>query len=329
MFVRRHQYNLHRYLLTLAICVLTSACASQYQCKQPLTHHWVDLEQVKADVVKLSHDDMQGRKTNTSGAEFARSYIAKRFAQIGLTPWAALERDDYQQPFEYQYQFSDRTGINMVAVQLAKQSSARWRVVVAHYDHLGKRGSKVYNGADDNASGVSGLFAIAEHWANLPIAQEVNLMLVATDAEEIGLYGGYGIVEELTKQQVKPELMLNLDMIGQPPRSKSIYIEGDKNLEQFAELKWQLYQQNNLCVREQRSHKPALGLGRTNWLKASDHYPFHKAKVPWVYLGVPPHRHYHQLTDTADTINYEFLAATIETGLEILQVDQNQILPIE
>ena len=97
-------------------------------------------------------------------------------------------------PFEYQTFFTQENGANVVATAMAAEPTNRWRIIVAHYDHLGLSGSKIYHGADDNASGVAAMLAIAKHWQQQFALQpntlpKVNLMFVATDAEEPGLYG--------------------------------------------------------------------------------------------------------------------------------------------
>ncbi|WP_394129361.1 M28 family peptidase [Shewanella maritima] len=339
----RLQRNMRQTLAVLLISMALSACANQQPCNLPLEHVWVDQAQVKNDVTILSSDSMQGRKTNQVGAQLARDYLNRRYQEIGLTVWSipsstpelehtsnTTSNSRYNHPFDYPHQFSTRQGINVVGVSLAKHPSKRWRIVTAHYDHLGKRGSRIYNGADDNASGVAGLLAIAQHWPLTRMSEQVNLLLVATDAEENGLHGGYAIVEALqefaAQQQAQIELAVNLDMIGTSPRAQRIYIEGDNNLTEFEQFKDARYQQSQLCIRNSRSMFKKGQLNRTDWLRASDHYPFHKADIPWVYYGVPPHKHYHQTTDTADIISWSFLSATIETAMATLQIKAADIV---
>ena len=55
-------------------------------------------------------------------------------------------------------------GTNVVGFIEAKKFKDKYIVVSAHYDHVGVRKGEIYNGADDNASGTSALFALAEYF---------------------------------------------------------------------------------------------------------------------------------------------------------------------
>ena len=231
-------------------------------------------------------------------------------------------------PFEYQTFFTQENGANVVATAMAAEPTNRWRIIVAHYDHLGMSGSKIYHGADDNASGVAAMLAIAKHWQQQFALQpntlpKVNLMFVATDAEEPGLYGSIALVEQLKTRlpEATFELMLNLDMVSHPGRPYAIYLEGSRNFTQFNQFKPLLNQQNRLCIKLTHPKPVGRSIQSTDWLRASDHYPFHKANIPWLYFGVPTHPQYHTPEDTVATIDITFLAAVAESAFELLQLN--------
>lgn len=308
-------------LLTCTLLSLTACSNTSMSCNLPLAPQWANIEEMTQDITVLSSVEFAGRKTNTQGSLLSQSYISQRFAEIGLVPWG----QDYRVPFEYDYQFSSRQGINVIGIIPSKISSNKWRVITAHYDHLGQQGSKVFHGADDNASGVAGLLAIAKHW-HLHRPKDVNLMLVATDAEEQGLYGSYALVKQLTEaKNMQIELAMNLDMIGHPSRPRAIYIEGEQNFAHFAQIKDQLSQKHSLCIRLSYAKLAGSGIQRMNWLKASDHYPFHKAGIAWIYFGVPPHSQYHTTDDTIDTLDLNFLASVTEMAYSFIS-QQNSLI---
>ena len=135
------------------------------------------------DIRTLSADDMQGRAPGTPGSEKARAYILSRFAQIGLTPVG----ERFEQPFSFtKRDGSTAQGVNLVA-RIKGTGGGKAMVISAHYDHLGVRGGEIYNGADDNASGVAGLLAVAEAFKAKPPKHDVIFAVV--DAEESGLRG--------------------------------------------------------------------------------------------------------------------------------------------
>lgn len=312
-------------LAILAVLGMVAGCSSlQSQCSEPYTLTWADKQLLAADIEILSSPDFEGRKTATAGAARARVYIIERMQQAKLTAWG----QSYEQGFDYNYQFGTRHGVNVLGMQPATAPTKKWRIVVAHYDHLGKRGSKYFPGADDNASGVSAMLAIAEHAAKQSLQQSIptNLLFVATDAEEPGLYGSEALVERLLQPDSVPskaeiELVINLDMIGRPSRRNNIYIEGRRGFKQFEELQESLQQTVGLCIRANHPPEAGKSIQRIDWLRASDHYPFHKANIPWLYFGVPPHQDYHQPSDKAAKIDMNFLAAVTETAYQLLVID--------
>lgn len=314
-------------VFTLSLCMGLMACTSQpaeYTCSpEAIRLNWAAPADLKQTVATLSSAELMGRKTQTEGAAKARDYLNSQFQQLGLKPWGTT----FEVPFEYSPLFSQEVGSNLVALAPARQPTDKWRIVVAHYDHLGMSGGKVYHGADDNASGVAALLAIANHWQraapdSLP---NINLMFVATDAEEPGLFGSTALVEQLKQRmpEAQFELMLNLDMIGRPSRPYAIYLEGSRNFYQFPQFRPMLNQSNGLCIKLSHPKPVGRSIQSTNWLRASDHYPFHQAKIPWLYFGVPTHPQYHTPEDTYETLDYVFLAAVAESAFELIKLDGN------
>jgi hypothetical protein len=308
-------------LAMMLLCGLLSACSqTPHQCSSDITTSWSSAhQQITEDITTLSSTQFQGRKTDSEGARLTQEYLIKRFTDMGLQPW----QPTFAVPFSYQHQFSTVSGVNIIAAIAAKKHSNRWRVITAHYDHLGQTASKMYPGADDNASGIAGMLTVAAQWQRHPPLDNVNLLIVATDAEEPGLYGSHALVALLQQQPLMEiELSVNLDMIGHPDRRRAIYMKGQNNLADFALIKPRLMQQTQLCIRTQHSNLLSGRMKKTDWLKASDHYPFHKAGYPWVYFGVPPHAQYHTPDDTISTIDIDFIVTVAETVYQMLSINK-------
>ncbi|PKI06726.1 peptidase M28 [Shewanella sp. 11B5] len=308
-------------LAMMLLCGLLNACSqTPQQCSSAIITSWSSAHsQITQDITTLSSTEFQGRKTTTEGARLTQEYLIKRFTEMGLQPWQPA----FAVPFSFQHQFSTVSGVNIIATIAAKNSSNRWRVITAHYDHLGQTASKMYPGADDNASGIAGMMAIAAQWQENPPLDDVNLMIVATDAEEPGLYGSYALVTLLQQYPLMDiELSVNLDMIGHPDRRRAIYMEGQKNLSNFESIKPLLMQQTQLCIRTHHTNLLSGRMKKSDWLRASDHYPFHKAGYSWVYFGVPPHAQYHTADDTIATLDIDFIVAVAETVYQMLSIDK-------
>ncbi|WP_337842547.1 M28 family peptidase [Rheinheimera sp.] len=262
-------------------------------------------DQLMADIQYLASDRLEGRKTGSAGAALARDYIRQQFVNAGLRPW----QQDYAQPFNYKAGFSDRHGINLIAVLPACQPNAPVVLLSAHYDHLGIVAGKVHNGADDNASGVAMMLALAR-WLAVK-CRPYQYWFVATDAEENGLYGARHLVKAQHWQPAELALVINLDMVGRYQRVPRLYWFGST---QLAGLKdWIVQQQLALPLRWRRTEESRYVRGKVDWAAASDHAPFYRAGYPVLYFATAMHKDYHSPTDDWQAIKPEFIHQVFQT----------------
>ena len=139
------------------------------------------------DLRILSHDDMEGRDTGSPGGERARDYIVSRLEALGveapltgrLQPWSAPNRS--------RIGAVSYDGVNVIGLIRGTARPDRYIVVTAHYDHMGTYEGRLYNGADDNASGVASMLELAARLKAEAPAHSV--LFVALDGEERGLLG--------------------------------------------------------------------------------------------------------------------------------------------
>jgi hypothetical protein len=82
----------------------------------------------------------------------------------------------------------------------------------AHYDHLGQMGNAIFRGANDNASGVVMLLALAQYYGENP--PKFDTYFLFTTAEEIGLLGSRYFIENSPIDLRKIKMLVNLDMVG-------------------------------------------------------------------------------------------------------------------
>jgi Zn-dependent M28 family amino/carboxypeptidase len=189
----------------------------------------------------------------------------------------------------------------------------RWLVVTAHYDHLGVQGGQVYNGADDNASGVAALLAMAAHLRQVPPGHSVLFALL--DSEESGLQGAAALLEA---PPVPVEAMLvnvNLDMVGRSAR-RELYVTGP------AHRPWLVpFVRGAACrtpVRLVLGHD-AGSATQDDWTSQSDHFRFHSRGIPFVYLGVEDHPDYHRPTDDVERVDLAFLAGAAQAAIALVE----------
>jgi Zn-dependent M28 family amino/carboxypeptidase len=263
--------------------------------------------QLLKDIQTLSSDEYQGRKTGTKGAEMSRAYLSGRFKEIGLKAFSSTP--GYEQPFSFKRgTAAEVKGINMIGYVQGKTDNVI--VISAHYDHLGVVKGEVFNGADDNASGVGGLLKMAAYFAkNKP---NNTIIFAAFDAEEMGLQGAKAFVANPTVTIDKIKLNINMDMIAHNDKAE-LYACGTFKypaLKKYFTLK-------SPDVKVLFGHDDPR-LGRDNdWTDQSDQGAFNAKNIPFLYFGVEDHKDYHKATDEYQNINKTFYASAVDAILEV------------
>ena len=259
------------------------------------------------DVRILSADDMEGRGVGTPGSEKARAYILSRFREIGLAPVGDR--------FEHTFGFTKRDGsaaqgVNLIA-RVKGTQPGRAMVVTAHYDHLGVRNGEIFNGADDNASGVAGLLAVAEAFKAKPPTHDVILAVV--DAEESGLRGARAFAAAPPIPLESIVLNINFDMLSKNPKNE-LFAAGASAFPVLRPILEQVAA--TVPVTLKLGHDTDADGAQNNWTNQSDHYAFVEKGVPWIYFGVEDHPEYHRPSDDFATIPQDFFKRSVATVVQ-------------
>ena len=265
-------------------------------------------EQLLKDVETLSSDAYEGRKTGTKGGEMARTYLTGRLKEIGLKPYTG--KTSYEQSFEIKGRNGAAAiqGKNLIAYIPGKTENVI--VISAHYDHIGVIKDEVYNGADDNASGVAGLLQFAKYFAkNKP---NNTLIFAIFDAEEMGLQGAKAFVANPPVALDKIKLNINMDMISHNDKGE-LYAVGTFK---YPALK-PYFTINNPNIKVLFGHDDPK-LGRDDWTNQSDQGAFNAKNIPFIYFGVEDHKDYHKATDEFKNINKTFFVDAANAIQEII-----------
>jgi Zn-dependent M28 family amino/carboxypeptidase len=183
-------------------------------------------------------------------------------------------------------------------------------LVTAHFDHLGMRGSDIYYGADDNASGTSGVLEIAQAFAQAKSAgqgpkRSVLCMLVT--GEEKGLLGSQYYTEHPIFPLSSIVADINIDMIGRKdehhPDSNYIYVIGSDRLS--TELHEINETANKTYTKLDLDYTYNMDSDPNRFYYRSDHYNFAKNGIPAIFYFSGVHVDYHRPTDTPDKIMYD------------------------
>ncbi len=203
--------------------------------------------------------------------------------------------------FTIEIQEKKRTGTNVVG--FINNNASKTIILGAHYDHLGFGEDKnslyagkelmIHNGADDNASGVSGLLELAKILKESNYKNN-NYLIIAFSGEELGLYGSKYFTENATIDMATVNYMVNMDMIGRLNDStKAFTVGGYGTSPTWATIIKQGLQTNDSITIKTDSS----GTG------PSDHSSFYRKNIPVLFMFTGTHGDYHKPGDDIEKIN--------------------------
>ena len=281
----------------------------------------INRSSAEATVNFLAGDELQGREAGFHGSRVTSEYIVSLLQWMGVSPLA----DSYFQPFDAyrkERQKKGRWEVHPDSIAKLKQEVHRklsmrnvlgmipgknteeYVIVGAHFDHLGVdpalEGDRIYNGADDNASGVSAVLQIARAFVASGQQPERNVIFAFWDGEEKGLLGSEYFVQTCPfLSQIKG--YLNFDMIGRnnkPQQPKQVVYFYTAAHPAFGDwLKEDIGKYGLQLEPDYRAWEHPVG--------GSDNGSFAKAGIPIIWYHTDGHPDYHQLSDHADRLNWD------------------------
>ena len=284
----------------------------------------INREKAEAIVEFLADDLLLGREAGQPGARIAARYLASELKEAGIRP---LADGSYFQPFEacaVERQQKGRWQVHPDSIARLKQGTHRrlelanvlgwipgeredeYVILGAHFDHLGidptLAGDPIYNGADDNASGVSAALQIARAFAVSGQKPLRNVIFAFWDGEEKGLLGSRFFVQSCPfAGQIKG--YLNFDMIGRnnkPEQPQHVVYFFTASHPVFGQwLKEDIERYGLKLEPDYRAWDHPVG--------GSDNGSFARQDIPIIWYHTDGHPDYHQPSDHADRLNWEKL----------------------
>lgn len=189
--------------------------------------------------------------------------------------------------------------------------------LTSHYDHVGKRDTVIYYGADDDGSGTTGILELAEAFAKAKAAGKGprrTIVFMTVSGEEKGLWGSEYYANHPVFPLEKTTVDLNIDMIGRigteylkdKDSARYVYIIGDDKLS--SDLTPITEQVNKTYSKMKLDRKYNDPNDPNRFYFRSDHYNFAEKGVPIIFYFNGVHADYHKPTDTPDKINYPLMA---------------------
>jgi Zn-dependent M28 family amino/carboxypeptidase len=253
---------------------------------------------------ELASDKMEGRAIFTPGIDSASAFIENEFKKIDLFYFKDLKK--YRQEFVAK----GKAANNVIGILIGKSRADEYVVFSAHYDHLGIKNNgddKVFNGANDDASGTTAVIALAKYFKELN-QNERTIIFVTFTGEEVGGYGAKFFSENIDANKVIA--MFNIEMIGTESKwgKNSAYITG--------------FEKSDFGVILQKN------LQGTNFNFNPDPYPkeqlfYRSDNARLASLGVPAHTistskmdsepNYHKLSDEVSTLDLDNMTEIVKS----------------
>lgn len=283
---------------------------------------WVD--QVRIPVLRISVEQAE-RMLAGNGTAFDR-LTRRAEASGGITP---IARPDIVVQVAASIHRERRPEHNVVGLINGSDPVLRdeWIILCAHYDHEGITPQGIFNGADDDASGIAGLLEIAEAYA-LAGARGLyprrSILLAAWNAEERGMLGAWAYTEEPLAPLDKTIAVINMDMIGrheEVPENAGFRFRGlqpqtaESNANAVNLLGYSY--STDLRAAAEAANVDRLQLrfryddSRSNLLRRSDHWPFLFQGIPALFVHTGLHPDYHTQRDQPDRLDYDKMSRIV------------------
>lgn len=308
--------------LTLGLLSLALSASVWAESPEKKGLETINRASAEAHIGFLASDELQGREAGYLSGRIAGQYIVAYLKTLGLQP---LYGDSFFQPFEayrkerqrkarYQVhpdsiallkkEVHQKLSLRNVLAKIEGKNPNEYVIVGAHYDHLGLDplldGDQIYNGADDNASGVAAVLQIARAVLATGVQPERTVIFAFWDGEEKGLLGSEYFVQSCSfVKQIKG--YLNFDMIGRnndeskPRHVVYFYTEAHPV---FGD--WLKNDIKEYGLKLEPNYRP--------WdrpVGGSDNASFAERDIPVIWYHTDGHPDYHLPSDHADRINWE------------------------
>jgi hypothetical protein len=215
--------------------------------------------------------------------------------------------------YNLDFEYTDLSSENVLGYLGGTDLKDELLVITAHYDHNGVEDGLVFNGADDDGSGTSGVLELAEAFALAKAnghGPRRSILFMTVTGEEKGLLGSKYYTDNPVFPLANTVTNLNIDMIGRRGYGKEennnyIYVIGADKLS--TELHDINENANNLYTNLELDYIYNDEKDKNRFYYRSDHYNFANNNIPIIFYFNGTHKDYHKSTDTVEKIEFELM----------------------
>ncbi len=292
-------------LIAFLLFVQDPATLTREEALQSITQ-----EELKTHIGFLASDEMKGRNTPSKELDQTAAYVGNAFREAGLEPLG--EDESYILPWKYRGEDAPN------CIGLLKGSDEKLReeyiVIGGHMDHVGVMRGEIHNGADDNASGTSGVMELAEAFGALKVRPKRSIIFMTFGGEEKGLLGSKAYVNDPAIPNEKTVAMINLDMIGRS-EDDYLFIGGTGTSPAW----------DGLLAKYNDKYGFALETA-PGGLAPSDNTNFYRKGIPVLFFFTNIHEDYHLPGDDPEKVNAaaaeRILRMVFEVVHEVAQAEE-------
>lgn len=260
----------------------------------------IAIKSIRKTVEVLASDSFEGRGFRCNSKALSIDFLKREFAAAGFEPL----KGSYEQKFMNFETLTATEGTNIVGLIQGSDSVLKneYIVIGAHYDHLGWKMTDtckvVYNGADDNASGVATMIETGKLLLADRSLLKRSVLLIAFDGEEAGLVGSEEFIAKNLIDTARMKVMFSLDMVGMYSTNGGLNIAGMNSLQGGTELFGKSLSRTALQIKK-----------TTNSIeKRTDTRSFGDVDIPAIHFTTGSSSPYHKPEDDANLLDYKGMA---------------------
>ncbi len=316
-------------ILSVAL-VLSIGCTSQRTSLSanylPKYMNTITDKELKTHLYVVASDEMEGRETGSIGQKKAGNYLIQQY-EANKIPFPKGANSYYQNiPASYLNAKRNENlndSENIWAYIEGSEKPNEIIVISAHYDHVGTKNDKIYNGADDDGSGTVAILEVAKAFAKAKKeghGPKRSILILHFTGEEHGLHGSRYYSENPLFPLQNTIANINIDMIGRRDEAHAnsnnyIYLIGSDYLS--TDLYNICEEVNKKYVHLELDYKYNDKKDPNRFYYRSDHYNFAKNGIPSVFLFNGTHADYHKPTDTVEKIEFDALTKRTQLAFAV------------